>query len=403
MVGLVVKHALFIILYAIFSKETRSFSSYPLVKNRLKCVLPVAIRNTFSNDTVALSSSSAPSPSTPVAVPLALGQRLEEFDPAIIKCPFFRRRATDFLEGAVLCGRWLASRHKSLDLSFGLLPLRQPFVDGIASRDIFNDEEPQQKGLVGSHSFGGRKVLRASRSIVLSVLAEDFAERQCQVTGRLSRQYFSENCEFDGPDPDMPVRGTGKYLDASTNLFNHRASRCDLLAAGYVHRETHRDRKDLRREIQEELGEMLVARTNMRVGNTEKHDGDLVILWRIEGTVNLPWHPTIKPYYGATFFQRSPETGLIVRAREYWSISAVDAFASAVPGIADKFGAAPAPSAANLLRRDSQAASVADDSSVALANEAAAAQSLLAQLLEVPESLAAATRFVPIGSVASTA
>ena len=61
------------------------------------------------------------------ALPL-LGQRLEEFDPAIIRCPFFRRRATDFLEGAVLCGRWLASRHKSLDLSFGLLPQRQSFV-----------------------------------------------------------------------------------------------------------------------------------------------------------------------------------------------------------------------------------------------------------------------------------
>ena len=76
----------------------------------------------------AAATATATATATAAPHPLPFGQRLEEFDPAIIRCPFFRRRATDLLEGAVLCGRWLASRHKSLDLSFGLLPQRQSFV-----------------------------------------------------------------------------------------------------------------------------------------------------------------------------------------------------------------------------------------------------------------------------------
>ena len=76
----------------------------------------------------ASATATATATATAAPHPLPFGQRLEEFDPAIIRCPFFRRRATDLLEGAVLCGRWLASRHKSLDLSFGLLPQRQSFV-----------------------------------------------------------------------------------------------------------------------------------------------------------------------------------------------------------------------------------------------------------------------------------
>ena len=319
------------------------------------------------------------------ALPL-LGQRLEEFDPAIIRCPFFRRRATDFLEGAVLCGRWLASRHKSLDLSFGLLPQRQSFV-GCDSTT--------------SGSFAQAKVQDVTCEQVLAQLAEDFVTRQCQVTGRLSRAWYAEDCRFDGPDPDMPVVGLGKYLAASTNLFCHAASRCDLLGVGYIQHDDDTfgfDEVAVRGDASEPGGDF---------------GGMLVVLWRIEGTVNLPWQPTIKPYHGATFFQRAPNTGLLVEAHEYWSISALDAFASAAPGLAG-LGEPPAPPAPDLLAV--HAAMVAAATNTAAHYEArsgepfdatglvsAVGTALLRSLRGVPPELIARTRFlaVPIRPVAA--
>lgn len=62
--------------------------------------------------------------------------------------------------------------------------------------------------------------------------------------------------------------------------------------------------------------------------------------WRLEGVLQLPWRPSIKPFTGATLYELSPE-GLISSHTEAWSISALDAFASAIfPSV----GAAAAPS-----------------------------------------------------------
>lgn len=59
-------------------------------------------------------------------------------------------------------------------------------------------------------------------------------------------------------------------------------------------------------------------------------EGTPVVVWRIEGVLNLPWAPPIKPYFGASVFRLNDENGLIESVREYWSISALDAFASAI-------------------------------------------------------------------------
>lgn len=222
-------------------------------------------------------------------------QILEQFDVSTIRCPFFRRRASDLIDSAALCGRWLASRHKSLDLSFGLLPLRT-----FASN----------QNVV--------KVVDASHEEVLARLSADFSERQCQVTGRVSSTYFAEDCVFDGPDPDMPVEGLRKYLSASTHLFNHAASRCDLIAIATV--------------------------------DPIKQDEErrMLVVWRIEGVLSLPWRPRIKPYMGCTVFHRDSQSGLITLAKEFWGISAFDAFAST---LFPSFGDPAAPSAEELVRQ----------------------------------------------------
>jgi hypothetical protein len=195
-------------------------------------------------------------------------------------------------------------------LSFGLFPLHT-----LAEANSEVSSAHKQRGL--------------SLASLATLLSDDFSSRQCQVTGRLSRALFDEGCVFDGPDPDMPVKGLNKYLSASCNLFQHAESCCDLLGVGVV-------------------------------DNYGEHDTEgIIVLWRIEGVISLPWHPVIKPYFGATYFQRCANTNnhddhsLITKATEWWSISAADAFLSTVPAWANsKFASAPALPATTLLERE---------------------------------------------------
>lgn len=145
------------------------------------------------------------------------------------------------------------------------------------------------------------------------IVESDFVKRQYYVTGRLSEDIYREDCVFDGPDPDVPVRGLAKYCDATKGLFFRPASKVELLEIGVV------DARCVK------------------------------AWWRLEGKLNLPWKPKIKAYTGSTtyFFD---EEGLVERHEETWAISASDAFTSTLfPNLG--FGAPEAPSA-ELLRNE---------------------------------------------------
>ena len=196
---------------------------------------------------------------------------LEKFDTAwraawqgkdTIRCPFWKRRATDALEAALLIGRFVLARHKSLP---SLAPRRQG--------------EPKTTGLAAE--------------AVMEVIRADFEERRYYITGRLSREVYADACFFDSPDPDMPVRGLEKYIDAISKLFDRRGSRMDLL------------------DLQVVAPRLVIAR------------------WRLDATVALPWRPRIKAFTGCTLYELD-EQGLIDRHTELWSITAADAFLSAV-------------------------------------------------------------------------
>ncbi|KAJ8613897.1 hypothetical protein CTAYLR_008684 [Chrysophaeum taylorii] len=189
--------------------------------------------------------------------------RLEE-----IRCPFWRRRAGDALE---TIGRFLASRHKTLLPAYGC---------------------------------GGEKRTHREVCAVMEDVYAEFTKRRYYVTGRLDASLYARDCVFDGPDPDMPVRGPEKFADALSGLFDHR-SKCDLLSL--------------------EAGDNLT----------------ITALWRLEGVLRLPWRPSVKPFLGQTTYTLDEE-GLIDTHIERWSISAFDAFASTlVPRILP--GAPPAP------------------------------------------------------------
>ena len=53
----------------------------------------------------------------------------------------------------------------------------------------------------------------------------------------------------------------------------------------------------------------------------------MTVHWRLEGILNLPWHPRLKPWTGTTTYHVD-QSGLIEKHIETWDISVLDAFAS---------------------------------------------------------------------------
>ena len=193
-----------------------------------------------------------------------------------IKCPFWRRRFTDALDSLNQVFIWALNRHKSL-------PIPRSYAASVIPKTPNLPLESR-----------------------LQILQNDFEQRQYYVTGRLSQQLYRDDCLFDGPDPDVPVRGLLKYVSAAAGLFDKRTSKVDLI--------------------------------DIRVENAQ-HGHVIVAHWRLQGNLNLPWRPAIKPYTGTTTYSFD-ENALIKSHVETWSVTAFDAFVSVMfPG----FGQPPAP------------------------------------------------------------
>ena len=208
-----------------------------------------------------------------------------------IKCPFFRRRATDSVDGLASVVQFVLARHKSLPIP--VLPSGQLIISNSAVK---------LSGLSVSH--------------VANILEKDW---KCKanvgdlthgkgyyITGKLTREIYQDYCFFDGPDPDMPVTGLKKYISSTSQLFDHKHSRADLIS--------------------------------MVTSDEEK---TITIKWRLEGILNLPWHPKLKPWTGQTTYFIDND-GLIDRHIESWDISVVDAFVSVLLPFLN-YGAQPAP------------------------------------------------------------
>jgi hypothetical protein len=228
-----------------------------------------------------------------------------------VKCPFWRRRFTDALD-------FVAARHKSLPLP---LPLSS------SARAVAQSQRPKRE--------------RTSLQYRMKAISDDFGVRQYYVTGRLSDELYADDCVFDGPDPDVPVTGLAKYTDATRSLFYKPLSRVDLLHIEVIDEsERSANSQDLLQASSSKDGECWNMDTLLQI---RAH-------WRLEGALNLPWRPLIKPYTGSTTYTFD-ERGLVIAHVEEWSISALDAFASTLfPSL--HLGAPPAPPVDVILERN---------------------------------------------------
>ena len=187
-----------------------------------------------------------------------------------IKCPFFRRRAIDSLEFIVsIINFVLLTRHKSIPIAFntevttsavGTIKLTNQTVAEIA-RCILND----WRGKI-PNGFDG-KGITTYVAYLYHHSEEFFSPIGYYITGALTKSIYRDDCYFDGPDPDMPVSGLQKYLLSVSNLFDRRKSRADITRPVVVN--------EVDRTIQ--------------------------VFWRLEGVLNLPWHPSMKPWTGKPY------------------------------------------------------------------------------------------------------
>eukprot|EP00977_Amphora_coffeiformis_P001686 scaffold326_cov165-Amphora_coffeaeformis.AAC.3 len=193
-----------------------------------------------------------------------------------IKCPFLRRRASDSLDSLEQVLRFIIIRHKSLDL---------PPVGWRCEGDVCAKEK------------------HLPTAVVVERIRADWKtsnHKGYYITGKLSTELYRDDCFFDGPDPDMPVQGLRKYLNAASQLFETKTSVAELLSL------THDPETDL-----------------------------IKATWKMNGVLRLPWRPALPEWNGTTTYHRDKD-GLIYKHTETWDLSVAQAFLKTLwPELAD--------------------------------------------------------------------
>eukprot|EP00531_Pseudo-nitzschia_arenysensis_P015592 CAMPEP_0116143802 /NCGR_PEP_ID=MMETSP0329-20121206/15645_1 /TAXON_ID=697910 /ORGANISM="Pseudo-nitzschia arenysensis, Strain B593" /LENGTH=348 /DNA_ID=CAMNT_0003639147 /DNA_START=102 /DNA_END=1148 /DNA_ORIENTATION=- len=199
-----------------------------------------------------------------------------------VKCPFFRRRMTDFLDGADMVMRFLVIRHKSLDLIGPPPGCRSTFAKGTKCKNLELTE-------------------------LVETIRSDWKPNQNKgyyITGRLNTTIYRDDCYFDGPDPDMPVRGVRKYLNAASQLFDKSSSTAELLSL--------------------EIGDADSVNKN-KSHRHQKPRATIVARWKLKGVLHLPWHPSLPVWTGTTTYHLDDEH-MVYFHEEEWDISVFRAF-----------------------------------------------------------------------------
>mmetsp|Transcript_4245 Transcript_4245/g.12191 ORF Transcript_4245/g.12191 Transcript_4245/m.12191 type:complete len:358 (+) Transcript_4245:90-1163(+) len=194
-----------------------------------------------------------------------------------LKCPFFRRRTTDLLDGLDMVMRFLIIRHKSLPLIGPPPGCRSAIATGTKHEHLEIQE-------------------------LVETIRRDWKPHKNHkgyyITGRLNTTIYRDDCWFEGPDPDMPVRGVRKYLNAASQLFDTSKSSAELL-------------------------DLYVGDDGS--GSGERGGETIVAHWKLQGVLHLPWHPSLPTWTGRTVYHLD-EDRLIHRHEEHWDISVLQAF-----------------------------------------------------------------------------
>jgi hypothetical protein len=254
-----------------------------------------------------------------------------------MKCPFFRRRSTDILDSLYMIMRFVIIRHKSL-------PLIERHPPGCRAISTYaaastNNMNMKHKNLNIHDLVETIRMDWKSESTTTSESTKQL-NKGYYITGRLNATIYRDDCWFDGPDPDMPVRGVRKYLNAASQLFDTKTSTAELLAleiGNDIDRDNDNDSGD-KYQIQNKNEDTIATSTTTTTKTiltaikkkiittkTENTKATIIAKWRLQGVLHLPWHPSLPIWTGKTIYHLDDEH-MIYRHEEYWDISVMQAF-----------------------------------------------------------------------------
>ncbi|CAM9824353.1 unnamed protein product [Phaeothamnion confervicola] len=157
-----------------------------------------------------------------------------------------------------------------------------------------------------------RRNLRAKK--FAGLIERGLGKYEWFVTGRCDASLFTDDFIFT--DPSVSLKGLAAYSQGVARLFDQETSRAEMISV------------------------------------TAADEATIVVVWRLEGRVNLPGKPRIKPYIVTTTYCRDGN-GLIVSQQDEFDAPALEILLSSyLPG----FGRPPAPPASDLRKAAKAAA-----------------------------------------------
>eukprot|EP00536_Pseudo-nitzschia_multiseries_P001295 jgi/Psemu1/2994/gm1.2994_g len=250
-----------------------------------------------------------------------------------VRCPFFRRRYGDVLDHIESMVRFFLIRPYCRDSSHRnlgpLMAYRSTSRYGKKTRHLPVEEIMRIlcKDWRASEKATGRDLRAASAAPAVAAPAAGGGGRAYQylattdrvnekgyyVTGKLSQRIYRDDCEFQSPDPDLPIRGIRKYVGVASQLFHTKSSYSKLLSLEELKEHPH----------DAETATSTSTATAMETGSTSGIV--LKATWKMSITINLPWKPQLSEFTGSTLYFLD-EDHLVARHREAWDISVKDAF-----------------------------------------------------------------------------
>jgi len=355
------------------SESSKKDSSSSLTSEEVSGVVSVAITSTTGTATTVPMSVPLPVPVglTAAAVTSSTLNPIEFwctthmdvlYDKSLsMKCPFFRRRTTDLLDGIDMIMRFVVIRHKSLPLIGPPPSCRSIAATGsafcrtrtIATSKITasNAVEKKHKNLNVHDLLEIIRVDWKSTATATATATSNKGEttktkkiinqpqqnnknnhKGYYITGRLNTAIYRDDCLFDGPDPDMPVRGLRKYLNAASQLFDTKTSTAELLSLEIINdndigNRSNDNNKDNDEDIPVIFKRTAIARTKKLTTrkSTKTTTTTIVARWKLQGVLQLPWHPSLPVWTGKTVYHLDDEH-MIYCHEEFWDISVLQAF-----------------------------------------------------------------------------
>jgi hypothetical protein len=197
-----------------------------------------------------------------------------------IHCPFWRRRLGDSLDQIEPLVQYLIIRRDAW-------PLLGPPRSWRTPQDAARRAIAKQTGVS----------VQALQQVLYHDWKAATTHKGYYVTGRLTTSIYRNDCIFDGPDPDMPIRGLRKYMGVASHLFDPQKSHATLLSL---------------EQVQEEE-------------NGDAPPPHLLAHWELQGVLKLPWRPSFPTFRGTTRYYLDAD-GLIERHVETWDVSVAHAF-----------------------------------------------------------------------------